>query len=251
MSEQLTSIESLRLLALEKTIREGKQKFVEVGVALEEIRDRKLYRNKFKTFEEYCQNQWGFSRQYAHQFIKGAVAVKALPPNLSTQIDKPKTAAALAKVDDEKRVEVVKAAAKTGAVTAKSITSADKALSAVPEKVVDELGWPVPVDLHALWNRREEIKSLIREFDRIKNTVDKATKDGDELYLELHNSVVSDFQKVRASLVRAVPYAVCTCNGRKEIKCSLCRGRGFLSRFLWGVVPKEIKDMRAKKVGGK
>jgi len=106
-------------------------------------------------------------------------------------------------------------------------------------------------DLHALWNRREEIKSLIREFDRIKNTVDKATKDGDELYLELHNSVVSDFQKVRASLVRAVPYAVCTCNGRKEIKCSLCRGRGFLSRFLWVAVPKEIKDMRARKVVGK
>ena len=46
-----------------------------VGRALAMIRDEKLYREEFFTFEEYCQARWGFTRQRASQLI-GFVAIK-------------------------------------------------------------------------------------------------------------------------------------------------------------------------------
>ena len=57
--------------------------FVEAGTALRELRDRRLYRNTHKTFEEYCRDRFGFSRQNANYFIAGAGVVDNLL-NLTT-----------------------------------------------------------------------------------------------------------------------------------------------------------------------
>ena len=45
---------------------------VTVGTALMEIRENRLYRSEFKTFEEYCQSKWGFSRQFANKTIESS-----------------------------------------------------------------------------------------------------------------------------------------------------------------------------------
>ena len=45
---------------------------VTVGTALMEIRENRLYRSEFKTFEEYCQSKWGFNRRNAYQLIEAA-----------------------------------------------------------------------------------------------------------------------------------------------------------------------------------
>ena len=80
----LTVAECDRLTALEQTIERGLQTFVDVGTALLEIRDTRLYRQAFSTFEEYCRDRWGISRPRAYQLIDAAtVAV-----NLSTIVDK-------------------------------------------------------------------------------------------------------------------------------------------------------------------
>ncbi len=80
-SADLTAAETGRLVALEQTVERGLQTFVEVGQALAEIRDRKLYRASHATFERYCRERWGFTRQRARQFIDAAavttVVVKA------------------------------------------------------------------------------------------------------------------------------------------------------------------------------
>ena len=52
--------------------------FHEAGKALRELRDRRLYRNSHKTFEEYCRDRFGFSRQNANYFIAGAGVVDNL-----------------------------------------------------------------------------------------------------------------------------------------------------------------------------
>jgi len=46
--------------------------FVAVGNALLTIRDRRLYREGFKTFEDYCREKWGVGRSYARYLIKGS-----------------------------------------------------------------------------------------------------------------------------------------------------------------------------------
>ena len=72
----LTVQEETRKAQLEATIERGMQTFVEVGLALMEIRDGRLYRAEFGTFEEYCQERWGWTRMRASQLIAAAVVVE-------------------------------------------------------------------------------------------------------------------------------------------------------------------------------
>ncbi len=43
--------------------------------ALLEIRDSRLYRQQFPTFEAYCRERWGFERRQAYRLIDAAAAV--------------------------------------------------------------------------------------------------------------------------------------------------------------------------------
>lgn len=78
MSDILTTQETVRLCELERVIQKGKDTFVEVGTALAEIRDCRIYRATFKTFEEYCKDRWGFTRRYINNIIAAAEVVTNL-----------------------------------------------------------------------------------------------------------------------------------------------------------------------------
>lgn len=84
LNAQLNASERARLDELETAIDRGLQTFYEVGKALEEIREQKLYRETHKTFEAYCRDRWGIARQRAYQFIDAALVME----NLSTMVDK-------------------------------------------------------------------------------------------------------------------------------------------------------------------
>jgi hypothetical protein len=72
----LSDAEQAELLECEKTIHEGLTTFVEVGFALARIRDSKLYRAKFKTFDAYCSARWDMSARRALQ-LRDAAEVTA------------------------------------------------------------------------------------------------------------------------------------------------------------------------------
>src|SRR6516162_2761361 len=76
-----------RLAELEKVIAKGQKTFVEVGLALAEIRDMRLYKREYSGFAEYCQNKWGWNKSYAYYMIDSAEVVKALPEKVSTIVD--------------------------------------------------------------------------------------------------------------------------------------------------------------------
>jgi hypothetical protein len=85
-TETLTVDESRRLVELERTIEHGLATFIEVGGALMEIRDSRLYRGEHRTFEDYCRKEWKMSRPRVYQLI-GAAGVATR----STVVDKPPT----------------------------------------------------------------------------------------------------------------------------------------------------------------
>ncbi len=76
----LTVVEQGRLEHNEAIIEKGLNTFVDVGNALAEIRDGKLYRDTHGTFEDYCQERWGISLPRAYQFIEAAETVGLCPP---------------------------------------------------------------------------------------------------------------------------------------------------------------------------
>lgn len=72
MKNELTKSQRSELEACEAKIEAGMETFVEVGNALLTIREGKLYRTEFKTFEEYCQTKWEMSDRHARRLIVAA-----------------------------------------------------------------------------------------------------------------------------------------------------------------------------------
>lgn len=56
------------------------QTFIEVGNALLAIRDKRLYREQYSTFDEYSQERWGFVRRQADRLIAATETVHNLRP---------------------------------------------------------------------------------------------------------------------------------------------------------------------------
>lgn len=63
------------LEGLEEIIERGLSTFFQVGDALSTIRDERMYRSEFATFEDYCRTRWGFSDSRARQLIAAAETV--------------------------------------------------------------------------------------------------------------------------------------------------------------------------------
>ena len=74
----LTIREQRALQRAEVTIARGLKSFLAVGMALKEIRDKRLYRQRFDTFEEYCFRRWEISRPRAYQLCAGSEVVADL-----------------------------------------------------------------------------------------------------------------------------------------------------------------------------
>ncbi|RCJ30475.1 hypothetical protein A6769_33360 [Nostoc punctiforme NIES-2108] len=72
---ELTEQEIRDRLHLERQVEKA---FYLAGKALIELRDRKLYRNTHKTFEEYCRERFGFERRYPYRLMESTVVVDNL-----------------------------------------------------------------------------------------------------------------------------------------------------------------------------
>lgn len=76
----LTNLESDRLAECEAVIERGQRSFIEVGAALLEILDARLYKETHSTFEDYCRDRWDFGRTYASRLIKASLVTEELLP---------------------------------------------------------------------------------------------------------------------------------------------------------------------------
>jgi phage N-6-adenine-methyltransferase len=82
--ERLSAAERGRLEQLEGVIERGLASFIEVGEALVEIRDQRLYRSTHESFDSYCLERWGFRRAHAHRLVQSAKVIRALSPTGDT-----------------------------------------------------------------------------------------------------------------------------------------------------------------------
>jgi hypothetical protein len=79
-SSRLSSPEKAQLQRCEELIQAKLKTFFEVGLALMEINQSRLYRAEYTTFEEYCRDRWDMSRIHAFRLLKAAEVHKALLP---------------------------------------------------------------------------------------------------------------------------------------------------------------------------
>lgn len=111
--------------------------FYEVGCALAQIRDSELYKETYTTFEDYCKERWGMSRQRAYQLIKAAEVYD----NLSTAVDKPINEAQIRPLtklsSPDKQLEAYTRAVETapeGLMTATHVSKVVEEMTTKPKK---------------------------------------------------------------------------------------------------------------------
>ncbi|MEO1399699.1 MAG: hypothetical protein AAFV72_00410 [Cyanobacteria bacterium J06635_1] len=69
--EPLTGSEQAALAVQEQRIESATETFfITVGEALKIIRDQRLYKATYNTFEAYCQTRWGYTRDRAYKLIR-------------------------------------------------------------------------------------------------------------------------------------------------------------------------------------
>lgn len=131
MSNVISTTEEL--MQLESVIARGKRTFVEVGEALAKIRDRKLFKPEFDSFEVYCREKWGWAKSYAYNLISAAEVAQDLPETVSTIVETESQARELSKVQPEARVEVVEKAQAKAKEEERPMTARDIREAAKPE----------------------------------------------------------------------------------------------------------------------
>jgi hypothetical protein len=126
MDSTLTALESESLTMCEQVIDRGLNTFYEVGRALMQIRDQRLYRQMYGTFEDYCQKRWQMGRRYVNQLIGASAVVDNLGTNGSQTPENERQARPLTQLEpEEQRIvwQVVKETAPNGKLSEAHIKS--------------------------------------------------------------------------------------------------------------------------------
>ena len=76
----MTKTEQSTLAECEARIQQGWTTFIEVGTALAQIRDQRLYRQSHTNFKVYCAERWQYGRGYADRLIGTAELAQKLTP---------------------------------------------------------------------------------------------------------------------------------------------------------------------------
>jgi len=76
--EVLTGTEEDECERYETAIANGLRWFRVVGPSLAAVRDGRLYRNRYATFDTYCEDMWGFTRRHVDRLIVAATVAEIL-----------------------------------------------------------------------------------------------------------------------------------------------------------------------------
>lgn len=124
LTEAITLAESGDLVRLEIVIKRGLETFFEVGEALAEIRNRRLYRIEHTTFEDYCKTKWRMSDRRARQLIGASEVVTDISKSGTMVPKSERQVRPLTALPKEQRAEAWKGAVEasaTGTPTAKEV----------------------------------------------------------------------------------------------------------------------------------
>lgn len=131
-----------RLVACETVISRALSTFVDIGRALTEIRDGRLYKkNGYKSFESYCRERWGFQRDYSDRLIGAARVVDVVTPIGGTLPATESQARPLTKLPPKKQISAwteVVGTAPEGRVTARHVEAIVRKM--LPEETVLDSG---------------------------------------------------------------------------------------------------------------
>ena len=171
----LSGSERKSLRRCERTIEKNLRSFIEVGNALAEIRDQRLYRAEFGRFEDYCQERWGMDRRYANRLVQASKTATDLGP-MGPKPTTERQARELSRAPKEQRAKIMERATKktNGKPTAAAIRREAEAFSAPEDTDADdETTWS---DSEISFAASALTKSLRATIDNWQANIEAATE---------------------------------------------------------------------------
>ena len=237
----------------EAVIQRGLIQVWEVAAALADIREQKQYLEAgYKTFEDYCQTKWNFSKVYAHHLIQGVKVMDNLVDNSLTTVNAdevvlPKNerqtrAIREATKDPQEQAEVWTQAVEdaggeqptapqireAAAKVTASKTSPPPAEEPEPAKLCDKFG-PLALNLVPLWSTLAEAKEAEKKVRDLEKAIKELAKKpvGSRINTTPVNSAIA---AIKQALKLGVPHTECfKCQRKLQADCNLCRGSGWIN----------------------
>ena len=201
----LSKDEQNELKQCEQVIAEGLQTFINVGRALLKIKEDKLYRSEFSSFEKYCKVRFGYTGNYCRRLIQASIIVQSLPQSVPTGTlsERSIRPATVLKNDSEKAkaigAAITEAEAENRAVTSKDVQKqvdkflSDKIEDADFEDVVETKAKPVCLtnQYDRLYSAKKYIDEVCEELERKSGTTKLVRKltlayNNIDIYLSTH-----------------------------------------------------------------
>lgn len=205
---EITATEGDEYIRLCETVDRGMSQFIEVGMALAELNEKRLYRAEFPTFEAFVSERFKLTRRRAYQMIEEA-RVAAETPGVRNGAQ----ARALARIEPERRAEVLALADSSGKITAARIVEAARTLGGEPETI--------------------EAWRIVSVSDRI----DECIKD----LVSICERPIGRFLPLERIKVMAERLCQTISDGVPDTKCDACDGNGCDACYHIGYYPGRLK----------
>jgi len=243
----------------EAVIRRGLIQVWEVANALADIREQRQYKDAgFKTFEEYCETRWNFSKVYAHHLMEGVGVVENLKAETLTSVnvlpDQEAQTRAIRQATKEPAVQAevwVKAVEDAGGEqpTAPQIKAAAAKVTASkvaepPEEdddfadagPLDHFGKSVDPDFADAFSERDAFKAVLSDISVLKRKIKALAHGagGKWLFFQEAESALRDLKIV---VDFAMPYTecgFCQRDPKKRESCTACKHRGWVCEKAYG-----------------
>lgn len=235
---KLTNHEASEYVRCNQTIKNTKGSFIACGKALETIRDKKLFRHKYKNFIEYCEVEWGWGKSHAYRLIEASNYVTQVPQDQQKSV--PHGGKSVPQTERETR--------------GKLDESKRKSEPKPPDIIeLDKTGYPIPELAMEYWNRAPEIQEKLTAISKLRAWAKELQDTRDPMFAEVNmNGIYCDLGNAYRNLKQALPYTVCpVCQGQAPKSCVMCTGRGVISQFAYETaIPEETKNIRSKVAKG-
>jgi len=197
---KLTLDEMNDLQQHELVIQRGKEQWFTVGMALRDIKERRLYRSAYTSFEEYLEKRWSISRSRAYQLISGVDVAETVSEQTTPS---ERQARELAKIDDvQERKEVW-----SGEPTSSKILEHVAKQKPAPMMLMDDQGCVVPKDMLEIFHDKQRFDEICDTLKRAADMIEQLSQRESSHYIK-RDSVMEDIGNAVRSIQFARPSVV-------------------------------------------
>jgi len=223
------------------------RRFMQIGPALIELQKLQVYKETFKTFEEFVNKTFGIEKRRAYQIIEAAkvndnlckILHKTEVPTNDSQLRE------VAKAPEEKQVEVVQIANEVAKSEDRKPTASDYRNAVEIVVGSDPKPAPKPPDPEPSELTPESVSpqiiAIASRIDGMLRELKVIAQDVGGEWLPM-DSIEAEAKQLKTSIRFAAFWAHCPpCGGTgAKGKCSTCKGFGWLSRSRKSLVPADV-----------